>query len=176
MIEIKTFDGFGYNPSFPGHRAVNRQQLQPLARAERGEFYLQLPCTKLQVKLQHNRKCSINMIIQNKPSLIDNWPEKSNHKESQLLYKTVWKSETAQSSSEETSRLSASNVGEQLRVVAAVAVRATDSPAASVRLLVAFSWRRLLQEGSEGGADGATPQRLLHAEVVHHTLLYLLLS
>lgn len=36
--------------------------------------------------------------------------------------------------------------------------------------------RRLRQEGSERGADGATPQRLLHPEVVHHALLDFLLG
>lgn len=48
--------------------------------------------------------------------------------------------------------------------------------ALSVGVLVGFGGRRLLQEGGEGGADGATPERLLHAEVVHHALLYLLFS
>lgn len=36
--------------------------------------------------------------------------------------------------------------------------------------------RRLLQEGNEGGAHGAAPQRLLHTEVVHHGPLDLLLG
>ena len=35
---------------------------------------------------------------------------------------------------------------------------------------------RPLQEGGEGGAHGAAPKWLLHAEVVHHALLHLLLS
>lgn len=48
--------------------------------------------------------------------------------------------------------------------------------AASVGVLVALSCRRLLKKGSEGRADGSTTERLLHAEVVHHTLLYFLLS
>lgn len=46
----------------------------------------------------------------------------------------------------------------------------------SVGVLVAISRWRLLQEGGEGGADGAAAQRLLHAEVVDHALLHLLLS
>lgn len=49
------------------------------------------------------------------------------------------------------------------------------APAALVGELVAFSRRRLVQEGSEGGADGAATERLLHAEVVHHALLHFLL-
>lgn len=48
--------------------------------------------------------------------------------------------------------------------------------AASVCVWVAVSGRRPLQEGREGGADGATSERLLHAEVVHHALLDLLFS
>jgi len=47
------------------------------------------------------------------------------------------------------------------------------APAASVGVLVAVS---LLEERSEGGADGAAAEGLLHAEVVHHALLYFLLS
>lgn len=49
------------------------------------------------------------------------------------------------------------------------------APAALVRELIAFSRWCLLQEGSEGGAYRAATERLLHAEVVHHALLYFLL-
>lgn len=42
--------------------------------------------------------------------------------------------------------------------------------------LVTWSRRLLLQEGAEGGADGAAAEGLLHTEVVHHALLHLLLG
>lgn len=46
----------------------------------------------------------------------------------------------------------------------------------SVRLLVDVRRCRLLEKGSEGGADGPATQRLLHAEVVDHALLNFLLG
>lgn len=49
-------------------------------------------------------------------------------------------------------------------------------PTPLVGVLVALSRWRLLQKGSEGRADSSTAERLLHTEVVHHTLLYFLLG
>lgn len=41
---------------------------------------------------------------------------------------------------------------------------------------ITWSLGFLLQEGAEGGADGAAAEGLLHAEVVHHALLHFLLG
>lgn len=42
--------------------------------------------------------------------------------------------------------------------------------------MVTWSRRLLLQEGAEGGADGAAAEGLLHTEVVYHALLHFLLG
>lgn len=46
----------------------------------------------------------------------------------------------------------------------------------SVSVLVILVRWRLLEEGTEGRAHGATLQGLLHTEIVHHALLNLLLG